>query len=364
MSGPASLPRRDSIDKMADILLDDTAMEMDEHRVDHTIDMHLSDTVAMPDHTSNPSSHLGGDCTALISSSSSPRNLPNINPDGVDRLEDERLAGVSPTTSIQAGGFSPAHQGVLPNKPSTRDIANETGKLQSTAKTAEDLKPDGANYLTLEGYQLHKNHQLTSNISPHGQAMLDNRSFHRPEPTNYTENGSNHPTLETYRPHNHQYKHQLSSNNNPIGEARLDNPSVHGSKLTNNTENNGSLPVLNRLPQTQPPPFNPLDLTNQIERMMAASNRLKGNAPASLHPGPQSSPKANRFKDNVVVTKIKTAMNHIHFLGNKKSPEPPAETPDKEETMSQPQLPSLELRMNEGKFLIIDIPYQTNTLTR
>lgn len=292
MSGSASICRRDSIDEMADILLDDTATK--ECRVDHTMEMHSPDNYT----PKKPSSHLKDDCNSMVPHGSSQRNLIAINSVEETNLNDGRLEEILPMRATNAGESPPARHDISQIKPLTRNIGNTNGSLEVMVRTAKSLSPDGTDSLSLEPYQLHDDRRFTTNKNPYEEATLGNRNVYRPQSTNYTESG-------------------------------------------------GPSTVSNGVPPAKPSAFNAVDVNNKIQAMLAATRALKPDASNSLRPGPYTPVKTSRLKDGNVLTKMKTAMNHIPGRANKKSPEL-AEMADEGEVMAQPSVPNMELRMNEG----------------
>ena len=311
-SSTAALSRRDSIDELADILLDDTLVA--DRRVEQALKMNLSDGIAVSDNNrSKARSHPKYGCTQMALHGSSQGHLAAKNYLEPPKLVDERLEETSSMNAARADDYPLTQHGILQPKPFTPYSVDRIGNMEAMATASVGFKPDNATSLHHEEYPLVSGHHL----------MMSNK----------------------------------------LDEAaKLDNWQVERSKTANFIENGGSTLPHHIAPQAKSPPFDPSDINNKIAAMMAATKALKPDGAASLRPGPYSPANGHRSKDGNVLTKMKTAMNH-HFQArtNKKSPEP-AEAPFYKEVIPQLDLTTIEdrpqsaraimeRRMNEGRFL-------------
>jgi hypothetical protein len=292
MRGRDPPSHRDSIDELADFLLEDTIM--DNCPGNQTIGVQSSGDVAMPDyHASKHSVHLENHCSALIPRVSSHRYLRNMK-----SVEDAQLdcQGIEETLAIKAGDLSTVKRGISQTRPFAPSWVNTNDNLQATAETRKEIKPD------------------TSDFSP-------------PEP--YTPGDCC----------------QEKTSKGLAKGANLDHQ-VERSKVVNS----GPSFAQRGVSQPYPSGFNALDLNSKIEAMLAATKALKPDSTECLRPGVCLSANNGHLKDGNVLTKMKTAMNHhLQTLSNKKSPQP-AEYLRNKDVLPQPTLTKMEIRMNEGEF--------------
>ena len=297
----ASLRRRDSIDELADILLEDTVM--DDCHYNQAMGVYIcDDNTVSGTHTAKYSAHLENRCTAKAQRGFSRRYGTSMKPVEEAQPDNKRVEKTSPINAIKAGSFSTVQQDISQTRSFTPNWDNANVKMQAVVTTAKDFEPDTSYFLLPEAYT----------------------------PADYC---------------------HWATGKVLAGEVKLDYQQVERLKLTNSGGNIGSPLDRHDILQPYPLAFNAVDLNSKIEAMMAATKALKPNLSEPLNPGVHL-PLANNShpKDGKVLTKMKTAMNH-HFQTrtNKKSSEPDKSL-SKKEALPQSALTTMEIRVNEGEF--------------
>ena len=298
MRNPTSPCRRDSIDELADILLEDTVM--DNYHYNQAIGMHLpDDTVVSGNHTSKHSAHLESYCAPGLTHECSKRHLTSMEPVRKDQLDGQRVEDTSPINAIKACGHSTAQHAISQTKSFMPNWGNMNINMQGVTTIAKDSKPDNFYSLPREPYT----------------------------PVDYC-----------------HWRRDKSLDEG----AKLDYQQEERPSLTKSVGSSGPLPTCHGTLQYYPSESNAVDLNSKVEAMLAATKALKPDLTQTLLPGLELPDNSSHLKDSNILVKMKTAMNnHFQTRVNKKPPEL-AGSVGHEVALSQPTLTTMAIRMNEG----------------
>lgn len=143
--GPASPSHHDSIEEMASMLLEDTAMAP----ADNSNETQSSDCAVIPDgHAPNASANCKSDSTTPAPHRSSQRkSATNTHPDGGTEPGHRQVYGSESKNIVESNNPPPTLRDIPQAKPSTTNAADLNSKIEAMLAATQALKPDAANPL-------------------------------------------------------------------------------------------------------------------------------------------------------------------------------------------------------------------------
>jgi hypothetical protein len=148
--GLASSSHRDSIEEMANMLLEDTKVVHGQVDNDNeTLEKNLSDGSLNPDkHARKISTNSKSDSTTELPYRSAQRNSTmNANPSGRSDTGDRQVDGSTPENLAESNKSPPTGRNVPQARPSTFNAADVNTKIEAMIAATKAVKPDAADSL-------------------------------------------------------------------------------------------------------------------------------------------------------------------------------------------------------------------------